>query len=91
MAVDTLLDPVSEIAAETKLETERAKQTFHECLDKFCDKWIDAVSRGRRAKREFTEDFDSVFQNRPLASVAGGIALGALLGSVVGWAICRRS
>jgi ElaB/YqjD/DUF883 family membrane-anchored ribosome-binding protein len=91
MPVDTLLDPVSEIAAETKLETERAKQTFHESLDKFCDTWIDTVTRGRKAKRELKEDFDSLFKDRPLASAVGGIALGALLGSVVGWAVCRRS
>ncbi len=91
MPVETLQDPVSQIAAETEVKAACAKQAFHESVDKFCDAWIDTVNRGRKAKRELREEFDSAFKDRPLASVVGGIALGALLGSVVGWAVTRRS
>jgi hypothetical protein len=91
MAVQTLRNPVSQLVAETRVQAHPPGQTFQEYLDKFCDTWIDAVRRGRKAKREFREDFDAAFQKQPAASVVGGIALGALLGSLVGWAVSRRS
>jgi hypothetical protein len=64
---------------------------FHKALDTFCDTWIESVKDGRRAARDFREDFDSTMRKRPFTSVFGGVVLGAVLGSVVGWTVCRRS